>query len=107
MLEATLLENVDPQQKVSCKEGVRPGRAAAEVHDFDEALARSTTSKFGLQAGMFTRDILKVLDAWDGLDVGGVVINDVPSATASTTCLMAASRIRASAAKASASRWRT
>ena len=36
-------------------------------------------SKFGLQAGIFTRDIQQVLDAWDVLDVGGVVINDVSS----------------------------
>jgi len=36
-------------------------------------------SKFGLQAGIFTRDLFKTLDAWDTLDVGGVVINDVPS----------------------------
>ena len=36
-------------------------------------------SKFGLQAGIFTRDLFKTLDSWDQLDVGGVVINDVPS----------------------------
>jgi acyl-CoA reductase-like NAD-dependent aldehyde dehydrogenase len=36
-------------------------------------------SKFGLQAGVFTRDLFKMFDAWDHLDVGGVVINDVPS----------------------------
>ena len=36
-------------------------------------------SKFGLQAGVFTRDLFHMLKAWDVLDVGGVVINDVPS----------------------------
>jgi acyl-CoA reductase-like NAD-dependent aldehyde dehydrogenase len=36
-------------------------------------------SKFGLQAGLFTRDLFKMFDAWDRLDVGGVVVNDVPS----------------------------
>jgi acyl-CoA reductase-like NAD-dependent aldehyde dehydrogenase len=36
-------------------------------------------SKFGLQAGLFTRDLFKMFEAWDRLDVGGVVINDVPS----------------------------
>ena len=36
-------------------------------------------SKFGLQAGIFTRDLFHMLKAWDVLDVGGVVINDVPS----------------------------
>ena len=36
-------------------------------------------SKFGLQAGIFTRDIYKIQLAWDKLDVGGVVVGDVPS----------------------------
>ena len=36
-------------------------------------------SVFGLQAGIFTRDIFKAHQAWDTLDVGGVVIGDVPS----------------------------
>jgi acyl-CoA reductase-like NAD-dependent aldehyde dehydrogenase len=46
---------------------------------FDDALAEVNDSKFGLQAGLFTRDLFKTLDAWDRLDVGGVVVNDVPS----------------------------
>ena len=46
---------------------------------WDEALEIVNDSKFGLQAGIFTRDIFKVLDAWDKLEVGGVVVNDVPS----------------------------
>jgi acyl-CoA reductase-like NAD-dependent aldehyde dehydrogenase len=46
---------------------------------FEDAMAEVNDSKFGLQAGIFTRDIFKALDAWDHLDVGGVVINDVPS----------------------------
>ena len=37
------------------------------------------TSKIGLQAAILTGDIFKILDAWDDLDVGGVVVNDVPS----------------------------
>ena len=36
-------------------------------------------SEFGLQAGIFTRDLYKAQKAWDKLDVGGVVIGDVPS----------------------------
>ena len=47
--------------------------------DFDEALADVNDSKFGLQAGIFTRDIYKAHAAWDTLEVGGVVIGDVPS----------------------------
>jgi acyl-CoA reductase-like NAD-dependent aldehyde dehydrogenase len=47
--------------------------------DFDDALAMVNDSVFGLQAGVFTRDFYKVQKAWDVLDVGGVVIGDVPS----------------------------
>ena len=47
--------------------------------DFDDALRQVNASKFGLQAGVFTTDIRKAMRAWDVLDVGGVIINDVPS----------------------------
>ena len=47
--------------------------------DWSEALAQVNDSRFGLQAGLFTRDLHKVLEAWDALEVGGVVINDVSS----------------------------
>ena len=47
--------------------------------DWAEALAEVNNSKFGLQAGIFTRDIHQVLEAWDRLEVGGVVVNDVSS----------------------------
>ena len=47
--------------------------------DWNAALAEVNDSKFGLQAGIFTRDIHKILEAWDDLDVGGIVVNDVSS----------------------------
>jgi len=47
--------------------------------DFDEALDEVNDSIFGLQAGIFTRDIYKAYHAWDKLEVGGVIIGDVPS----------------------------
>ncbi len=46
---------------------------------FDEALDMVNNSAFGLQAGIFTRDIHKVNKAWDTLEVGGIVVGDVPS----------------------------
>jgi acyl-CoA reductase-like NAD-dependent aldehyde dehydrogenase len=47
--------------------------------DFDSALAAVNDSRFGLQAGIFTRDLYRAQKAWDVLEVGGVVIGDVPS----------------------------
>ena len=47
--------------------------------DFREALAFVNASDFGLQAGVFTRDLGLALRAFDALDVGGVLINEVPT----------------------------
>jgi acyl-CoA reductase-like NAD-dependent aldehyde dehydrogenase len=79
MLEATLLENVPRTAKANREEAFGPLAILSRFTDFDAALDEVNDSKFGLQAGIFTRDIFKSLDAWDRLDVGGVVINDVPS----------------------------
>ena len=79
MLEATLLENVDPATDLNREEAFGPVAFLIRFTDWKQALAIVNDSKFGLQAGVFTRDIFKVLEAWDELDVGGVVINDVPS----------------------------
>jgi acyl-CoA reductase-like NAD-dependent aldehyde dehydrogenase len=79
MLEATLLENVDRSSKACREEAFGPMAVLSKFSDFNAALDEVNDSKFGLQAGIFTRDLFKTLDAWDRLDVGGVVINDVPS----------------------------
>ncbi|MDZ7895110.1 MAG: aldehyde dehydrogenase family protein [Sphingobium sp.] len=79
MLDATLLENVDPDTKINIEEAFGPVAFLIKFDDFDKAMAIVNDSKFGLQAGIFTRDLFKMFDAWDHLDVGGVVINDVPS----------------------------
>lgn len=65
--------------KLNIEEAFGPVAFLMRFRDFNEALALVNDSRFGLQAGIFTRDIFKVLDAWDHLDVGGVVVNDVPS----------------------------
>ncbi len=79
MLEATLLENVDRNTNLNIEEAFGPVAFLIRFSTFEEALGIVNDSKFGLQAGIFTRDLFKSLDAWDRLDVGGVVINDVPS----------------------------
>lgn len=79
MLEATLLENVDRNAAAFREEAFGPLALLSKFSDFNAALDEVNDSKFGLQAGIFTRDLFKTLDAWDRLDVGGVVINDVSS----------------------------
>ncbi len=79
MLAATLLEDVPKTAKLNTEEAFGPVAFFARFRDFNEALDMVNDSKFGLQAGIFTRDLFQMLKAWDDLDVGGVVINDVPS----------------------------
>lgn len=79
MLEATLLEDVPAGEDVVCEEAFGPVAILSRFSDFDAALAQVNDSVFGLQAGIFTRDLYKAQKAWDVLDVGGVVIGDVPS----------------------------
>lgn len=79
MLEATLMEGVDRNTKLYREEAFGPVAGLSKFSDFDNALDEVNDSKFGLQVGIFTRDLYKMLKAWDRLDVGGVVIGDVPS----------------------------
>ena len=79
MMEATLLEHVPADADLSCQEAFGPVAIMTPFSDFDEALAEVNRSRFGLQAGIFTRDLYKMQRAWDRLEVGGVVIGDVPS----------------------------
>ena len=87
MLEATLMEGVDREAKLYAEEAFGPVAILSRFEDFDAALDEVNDSKFGLQAGVFTRDLFRTLTAWDRLEVGGVVSGRWSSpATGSTTC---------------------
>jgi acyl-CoA reductase-like NAD-dependent aldehyde dehydrogenase len=79
MLEATLLEGVPLDEKLCSLEAFGPVAVLSSFSDFQEALDQVNDSVYGLQAGIFTRDIYKIQKAWDQLEVGGVVIGDAPS----------------------------
>lgn len=79
ILDATLLEDVPKSQPVCVEEAFGPVAVLSRFSDFEAALAEVNDSAFGLQAGIFTRDFYKMLRALDHLEVGGVVIGDVPS----------------------------
>lgn len=79
MLEATLVEGVERSCDLYAKEAFGPVACLSPFATFEDALAEVNDSVFGLQAGVFTRDLYKAQQAWDQLDVGGVVIGDVPS----------------------------
>lgn len=79
VIEPTVLTNVDPRMKISCREAFGPVVTLDGYSDFEEALKRVNDSVYGLQAGVFTRDIRRISSAFCELDVGGVIINDYPT----------------------------
>ena len=79
MLDATLLEGVAKGESVREEEAFGPVALLEPFDDFHQALASVNDSAYGLQAGVFTNDLTHAMRAWDELEVGGVVIGDVPS----------------------------
>ena len=79
MLEATLLEDVPKDQAVCTQEAFGPVAVLSRFTSFEDALREVNDSTFGLQAGIFTRDLYHMQRAWDELEVGGVIVGDVPS----------------------------
>jgi acyl-CoA reductase-like NAD-dependent aldehyde dehydrogenase len=78
-LAPTLLGSPPREAKVWCEEIFGPVATIDRYRDFDEALRLANDSKFGLQAGVFTRDIGRGLEAARTLQFGGVLINEVPT----------------------------
>ncbi|NTW92484.1 MAG: aldehyde dehydrogenase family protein, partial [Methanoregulaceae archaeon] len=75
----TILTDTDPGMRVECEEAFAPVITVTRYEDFDEALIAAGRSAYGLQLGVFTRDISRILRAFEDSRVGGVVINDIPT----------------------------
>jgi acyl-CoA reductase-like NAD-dependent aldehyde dehydrogenase len=78
-LAPTLLGSPPRDAKVWCEEIFGPAATIDRFSDFGEALRMANDSKFGLQAGVFSRDIGRGLEAAGTLEFGGVLINEVPT----------------------------
>jgi acyl-CoA reductase-like NAD-dependent aldehyde dehydrogenase len=78
-LAPTLLASPPREAKVWCEEIFGPVATIDRYTDFDQALEMANDSKFGLQAGVFTRDVGRGLAAAGRLEFGGVLINEVPT----------------------------
>jgi acyl-CoA reductase-like NAD-dependent aldehyde dehydrogenase len=79
MFEATVLENAPRSCDLVREEAFGPVAILSAYDRYEDALAEVNDSRFGLQAGVFTRDLYKAQQAWDDLEVGGVLIGDAPS----------------------------
>jgi len=79
LLRPTLLGDVDLDMKVACDEVFGPVVTLARVSDLDEAVEKANGTGYGLQAGIFTSNITKALQATRVLDFGGVTVNEAPT----------------------------
>ncbi|WP_201546857.1 aldehyde dehydrogenase family protein [Psychrobacter lutiphocae] len=79
MLNATILENVVHDAKLYKDEAFGPVMILEAYDDFESGVALANDSRFGLQVGVYTANINKALQAWDEIEAGGVIINDVPT----------------------------
>lgn len=79
IVEPTVLVNAANHLKVNCQEIFAPVVTIQPYDDFNDALAVINDSDFGLQAGVFTNNLTLAWRAYETLDVGGVIINDVPT----------------------------
>jgi acyl-CoA reductase-like NAD-dependent aldehyde dehydrogenase len=79
VLEPTVLTGTRPDMKVNCQEIFAPVVTVEPYDDFSQALRLINESPYGLQAGVFTRDMQRIFQAYEEMEVGGVIAGDVPS----------------------------
>ncbi|MBV9574902.1 MAG: aldehyde dehydrogenase family protein [Acidobacteriales bacterium] len=79
VLEPTVLTATRPEMKVNCQEIFAPVVTVEPYDDLNEALRQVNNSAYGLQAGIFTRDVKLLFNAYEELEVGGLIAGDIPS----------------------------
>jgi glyceraldehyde-3-phosphate dehydrogenase (NADP+) len=77
--EPTVLTGTKPEMKVCGEEVFAPVVTLEPFEAFEDALREVNRSRFGLQAGVFARDLKRVFQAYEELEVGGVIVNDIPT----------------------------
>jgi glyceraldehyde-3-phosphate dehydrogenase (NADP+) len=75
----TILTNVPRDARICSEEAFAPVVIIERFSDFSAAVAAVNESRFGLQCGLFSNDLVHVRAAFDELEVGGVIVNDVPT----------------------------
>ncbi|HEV8600626.1 MAG TPA: aldehyde dehydrogenase family protein [Gemmatimonadales bacterium] len=79
VLGATILSEVRPEMRVWREEVFGPVLTVTPYRGWQEAIGFANNSEYGLQAGVFTHDSRRITAAFRGLEVGGVVVNDIPT----------------------------
>ncbi len=78
-IQPTILTNTDKKMKVNCMEVFGPVVVLEKINSFDEGIYHINNTEFGLQAGVFTNKIDEMNQAFNHIETGGVIINDVPT----------------------------
>ena len=79
LVQPTVLANVEAGMKVSCREVFGPLITVTRYQRFEDALQAVNASAYGLQAGLFTRDVHKIFQAYQELELGGLITNEIPT----------------------------
>ncbi|HCQ28759.1 MAG TPA: aldehyde dehydrogenase, partial [Flavobacteriales bacterium] len=78
-IQPTVLSDTNKKMKVNCMEVFGPVVVLEKIRSFDEGIKEINDTDFGLQAGVFTNNINEMNRAFNQIEVGGVIINDVPT----------------------------
>ncbi|HHT9110587.1 MAG TPA: aldehyde dehydrogenase family protein, partial [Candidatus Brocadiaceae bacterium] len=73
------ITNTTPQMKVNKNELFAPAVTISRHENFEDAVKQINNSRYGLQASVFTNNIRHIFFAYENLEIGGVIVNDVPS----------------------------
>jgi len=79
VFQPTVITDVKSDLQISCQEVFAPAVVVSKYNDINKAYDEINDSEFGLQAGLFTNDAKAIFKAYDNLEVGGVVVGDVPT----------------------------
>jgi acyl-CoA reductase-like NAD-dependent aldehyde dehydrogenase len=79
LIRPTVIANPDPRDKVQCEEIFGPVVTLTRTSSLDQAIELANSTRYGLQAAIFTGDLHPALEAAQRLEFGGVMINEVPT----------------------------
>ena len=79
IIDPTVLTNIQPTMKVSCEEVFGPVITISRYQNYEEALQEVNNSPYGLQAGVFTQNVNRIFEAYQQLEVGTVLANEIPT----------------------------
>jgi acyl-CoA reductase-like NAD-dependent aldehyde dehydrogenase len=79
IVKPTIITDAGPRLQVNCREVFAPVVTITPYDDYADAIAMVNDSEYGLQAAVFTRDVGRIYRAYDALEVGGLIVNDMPT----------------------------